>query len=376
MSDPGGAAAAGPLAAIRVLEFGGFLPVPLAGQTLGDLGADVIKVEPPAGDPARALAAQLFWPANRNKRSVVLDLKQPDQRAACRRLLATADVVLEGYRPGVAGRLGIDPDETRSAQPALIYCSISGYGQRGSAADDPGHDLNYVAAGGALEFGGHWGEEPRRMGIPVSDLLGALHAVQAVLAALHDRARTGAGARLDVAMTDAVLAAASLRGGRDQELTAAEAAHVLPTNDVFTTADGRDVAVGVLEQHFWDRLRTALGEADPVVLEERFDTEDGRREDGDLLKAALQRAFATKSLDDWLHELRPLDVPVSPVRTLREAVKEVGRPRGLIHTLGDEQFVGLPVLRDRRPMGAIRRGTPGLGEHTSEVLEHGSHRRG
>src|SRR4051812_753402 len=198
-----------PLIDIRVLDLSQLLPGPFCTQILADLGAAVVKVEPPDGDPARGMPSDLFATANRNKASVDLDLKAPADRNACLRLAAASDVVVEGFRPGVVERLGVGYEDVRARNPGVVYCSISGFGRTGPRRDRPGHDANYLAASGALAYSGHWSEVPRRSGLPIADLAASCYGAIAILAALHERARTGLGGHIDLAMADAAMAFAS-----------------------------------------------------------------------------------------------------------------------------------------------------------------------
>src|SRR2546423_6015666 len=172
-----------PLDGVRVVDFAMFVPGPFASSILADLGADVIKVEPPRGDPGRSYVPVQFDTENRNKRSIALDRKNADAKAVVEKLVERADVVMEGFRPGVAKRLGIDYETLRSHNAQLVYCSISGYGQTGPWRERPGHDVNYVAAAGGLAFPGQWLREPARSSLPIADMAGGGFAPPALLPA-------------------------------------------------------------------------------------------------------------------------------------------------------------------------------------------------
>ncbi|HEY3077726.1 MAG TPA: CoA transferase, partial [Burkholderiales bacterium] len=175
-----------PLAGIHVVDFSMFVPGPFASAMLADLGADVIKVEPPRGDPGRSYVPVQFQTENRNKRSIALDLKHAEAASVVEKLVTQAQVVVEGFRPGVAGRLGIDYETLRSHNAQLVYCSISGYGQTGPWRERPGHDVNYVAAAGGLAFPGQWLKHPARSSLPIADMAGGAFAALAILAALRE----------------------------------------------------------------------------------------------------------------------------------------------------------------------------------------------
>lgn len=368
-SAPGVLVGHGPLSDVRVLDLSLLLPGPVCTQILADLGADVVKIEPPAGDYARQMPSELFAVTNRNKRSAVLDLKDPAHREMCLRLAEDADVLVEGFRPGVLDRLGVGYAAVRQRCPSIIYCSISGYGQTGPLRERPGHDATYLAASGALSFSGHWLEEPRRSGIPMADLAGATYAAIAILAALNDRRRTGNGAHLDVSLTDAAMAFTTVRGGRRLDLRPEDRLHLYPTNELFTTADERVIALGVVEDHFWQRLCEAIGGLEPRLLETRFQTEDGRRAHGDELKRILDELLRQRRAEEWIELLEAYDIPIQVALTLDEAACSLHtQTRRVVVEDGDDRYVVFPVLRDGDPMGTLRSPPPALGEHTSEVL--------
>jgi CoA:oxalate CoA-transferase len=367
--DPAGS---GPLAGLRVLEFATLLPVPFATQILADLGADVVKVEAPRGDDARRFPSGLYQTANRNKRAIVVDLKTAADRGACLQLAAEADVVFEGFRPGVADRIGIGYEAIRAVRADIVYCSVSGYGRTGPNAQRPGHDLVYLAAAGGLAFSGHWGEPARRSGVPVGDMAGATYAVIAVLAALQERARTGVGCDLDVAIADAAMAFVSPRGGPQLALRDDARLAVYPTNEIFTARDDVQLAISAVEEKFWSALRGALLECEPALADPRFDDETGRREHGDELKALIARAFSARDGATWLQQLTALDVPVERVATLDQAASGAqATARGIVQTLDGERHVVFPVLRSGAPLGRLRSVAPPLGAHSATLLPGG-----
>jgi len=367
VSDPS-AKSDSPLQGVRVLDFTFLLPGPFCTQILADLGAEVIKVEPPWGDPSREMVSEIFWAANRNKRSIVVDLKKPGGAEICQRLAQACDVAVEGFRPGVAARLGVGPEQLRAINPRLIYASISGFGQTGPMRDRPGHDINYLASGGALSYSGHWSEPPRRSGIPVADLAGAALCAIAILAALRRRDRTGIGCHIDLALRDAAMFFASVRGGRGLRLRNDQRAHLWPTNELFETADGRILALGVVEQKFWERLAQVLVHLEPRVAEPRFATESGRRIHGDELYRVLSELFRTLPAAEWLNLLGSSDVPVTEVLTLEEAAySEQSRVRNLLSYKEGEIYVKFPALFDGAPV-EVRKSPPPLGKDTAAVL--------
>ncbi|MFO1189822.1 MAG: CaiB/BaiF CoA-transferase family protein [Alphaproteobacteria bacterium] len=361
-------AAAGwnPLQGIRVLDFSTFLPGPFATQVLGDLGADVIKVEPLAGDPGRlTLPPDAFALVNRNRRSIALDLKNPAVKPAIGRLARWADVAIEGFRPGVTDRLGVGYDELRRHNPRLIYCSLSGYGQDGPLRDVPGHDLNFIAGSGALSFAGHFIEKPRRSGLPVADCAGGFLAITAILAALLKRNATGEGAYLDATLFEAALLMTATRG---TSVDPEQREHLHATNELFETKDGRQIALGMVEEHFWRAFCEVASTVDPAVRDPRFGNLDGRHHHGRELVALLTRILRQRTAQEWIDAFGgriPLQLAFTPQEALDQpqvaARKIVMEENGHRHIL-------FPVHVDGQTAGAFRRKAPACGEHTREVL--------
>lgn len=366
---PGPAGAWQPLAGVRVVDFSALLPGPLAGAVLADLGADVLKIEPPGGDGVRhrEVLAPILRAANRSKASLAIDLKHDGAAAVVERLARWGDIALESFRPGVAERLGIDHASLSAANPRIISCSVSGYGQTGPWRRAPGHDLNFLAAGGAFAFSGHWTGRPRRSGMPVADLLGAGNAAIAILAALHERERTGRGVALDVALMDAVLFGVSMRHGLDRDRWVPDSPY--PTNDIFTTADEREIALGVgSEEHLWQNFRKVMAPDTPMILEPCFDTDAGRREHGDALFAALTETIARRDAADWMARFEAADVPANLCLFPAEAAaSDHVRARGFVTEVAGQALSAFPVAADgRRP--AIRGPAPEVGSGTRQIL--------
>jgi crotonobetainyl-CoA:carnitine CoA-transferase CaiB-like acyl-CoA transferase len=342
----------GVLDGVRVLDASQLLPGPWAAQLLGDLGAEVTKVEPPDGDGGRMISGELFAAANRNKRGVIVDLKSSRGKAQFLDLAREHDVLVEGFRPDVMDRLGVGYAAVSEVNPRIVYCSISGYGAHGEQL--PGHDVNYLAASGALSFSGHWAQEPRRPGVSMADLGSSCFAVIAILSALYERTHTGVGCHLDVSMTDVMTAWAAARGGSRLERTADDRRHLYPTNDIFAAADGQWLALGAVEERFWEATRAVLASVDRAFDDDRFVGMDNRMRSGDELHALLQRTFATRNRDDWLTLFAGTDAPVSPVRSL----SEVANTSDLVSTLDGERHVVFPVRRNDKVMGQLRTTAP------------------
>lgn len=332
-----------------------FVPGPFASSILADLGAEVIKVEMPRGDPGRGYVPVQFHTENRNKRSIALDLKHQEAGAVVKRLVRNAQIVLEGFRPGVAKRLGIDYESLRKVKAELVYCSISGYGQTGPWRERPGHDVNYVAAAGALAFPGQWLKAPARSSLPVADMGGGAFAAISILAALHE----GKGACLDISLFESAFFWAAMRHGLDAQ--ADPRAHLFPVNDVFETADGKRLTLGILEEHFWGNFVQLA----PELEQERFGSDRLRREHGDELSSLIAQVIKQRTAADWLRLCEANDVPVDLCVTPGEAAHH---PQLVERQALERGYAKFPVWAGARRGGAIRRGTPKLGEHSREIL--------
>lgn len=361
------------LEGVRVLDLTRLLPGAYCTLMLADLGADVIKIEEPGrGDymrwmgPVRGEQSALFNALNRNKRSAVLDLKNSVDREAFLGLARTADVVVEGNRPGVIDRLGIGWSVLRDLNPRLVLCSITGYGQDGPYAGRAGHDLNYMAAAGALALNGAPGGPPLPLGLQVADIAGGgLDAAVAILAALYAVARGAEGRHLDIAMMDGALAwTAAVRadagaGGEAPRRGRQRLTGGIPCYRVYACADGY-LSVGALEPKFWQALCAALERPDLVAQQFAED------EAGDAVAQELEAIFRTATRAEWAARLEGLDVCVEPVLELGEVM---GHPQVRARGLLLETETGAEV-RPPTPTGPgwRRRPPPRLGEHTEEVL--------
>jgi crotonobetainyl-CoA:carnitine CoA-transferase CaiB-like acyl-CoA transferase len=356
-----------PLDGLVVLDLTRLLPGAAATMQLANFGAEVVKIEEPErGDYGRWLPPYLdgegavFHMVNRGKKSVALDLKSESGRDAFLKLATTADVVVESFRPGTMARLGLSYETLRASNERLIYVSITGYGQDGPWAGMAGHDINYLALGGALEGNGASGGPPAIPGIQIADLAGgAMQAVTGVLLALAARARTGRGQAVDVSMVDGVAwmmpvalglhaATGELPARGDGELTGHYACY-----RVYEAADGRSIAVGALEPKFWQELCRALG--CEQFIADQF-AEGLRREE---IIAEMARIFRTCGAADWFERLGPADVCVTPVSNVAEVAAHFGLGRG--------DSVVAPKLSDTP--GRLGGRPPRLGEQTREILK-------
>ncbi len=327
---------------LRVLDLSIWRPGPYATSLLVALGADVLKVEPPGGDPMRQYP-ELFESVNAGKRSIVLDLKDGDDRARAMELALEADAVVEGFRPGVMARLGLDAATLRAAKPAIVYCSISGYGQEDPRADLPGHDVNYQAWAGALAPEGGTAAMPR---LPVADLAGGMSAAFGICAAVLGRQATGEGAYLDVSMTDVLATWTGRSGGRDADDAAEGPSQPVPGYGLFSTADDGQVALGVLsEQHFWTDLCAELGLGDLAGL--GFEERSAR---GSEMQRHVATAIEGRGRDELVDALTAVSVPVAPVLDRR----------GM---LGSAPFPSFPI---RLPLTEVAGPAPSLDEHRGQ----------
>ena len=369
-----------PLHGMRVLDLTRLLPGPLATQHLADYGAEVIKVEDTgAGDYARTMGAMngdtsyFYQVVNRNKRSLRLDLKQPEGRALFLRLVETADVVVEGFRPGVMDKLGLGYEVLAAANPAIVCCSISGYGQSGPYSQRAGHDINYIGYAGVLDMIGERGRGPVVPGVQIGDIGGGgLMAAVGILAALAEREKTGRGRFVDISMTDGAFSWMSIHGqafamtGEVPRRGAMRLAGEFACYHVYRCADERWVTVGALEPQFWEALCQALGV--PEMIERQFSPP----EEQDLMIARLAEIFATRTRDAWVADLADLDACFGPVKDMEEAfadeqllargmVVEAPTPEGTVHAIGNP----VHLVGDERPSP---RPAPDFGEHTDDVL--------
>jgi len=357
---------ASPLAGTLVVDLSRLLPGPLAAKLLADLGARVVKVEEPAlGDPIRmtppvregvgAMGAIVLAGVE----SVALDLKQPASREVLAALLARADVLVESFRPGTLARLGFPVEELRRRFPRLVICSISGWGQQGPYAARAGHDLTYLAAAGALA------STAAMPPVLAADMIGSWSAVAAVLAALLERDRTGQGRHIDASLYDASLHAnlvgwavdaAGPRGvGERLPLTGA-----LPCYNIYETADGRRLALGVLEAHFWQRFCVAAGRKD--LIRRQYDaTPRSRRKVAELIRE--------RTLAEWMELARREDVPAEPVLSVAEAREHPQAQARAVLAHGPDRLprLGFPArFNGERPRAGDE--VPRLGEQTRNVL--------
>jgi len=347
---------------------------------MADLGADVVVVEAPAGvgrqvDEEMGVGerAKAFLPMGRNKRSLALDLKDPEAREACLRLAEGVDVVVEGFRPGVAARLGVDYESVRKRNPSVVYCSITGYGQTGPYARLPGHDLNYISIAGALGIMGWPGQPPAIPSNFLADFAGGgLFAAFSVVSALLHRQRTGSGQLIDMAMSDGVMSLACLAAsdyyssGEPPRPGEYFLNGAYPCYNVYQTADGKWLSIACMEPWFWKNLCRVLG--GEQYSEHQFDS-DWFPE----IFAFLRRKLREKTRDDWFAELRSLEICATPIYGIDEALEDPHNvARGMVTTVQHPAYGAIPQVgvapKFSATPGQVRTPAPRRGENSEEVL--------
>lgn len=369
-----------PLRDIRVIDLTRILAGPYATMILGDLGADVVKVERPGhgddtrhwGPPFVGDTASYYTAVNRNKRSIAIDLKHEEGRELVYRMLGDADLVVSNFRPGVMDRLGLGQTRLADTFPGLIWCSITGHAPGDPRAQLPSFDLVIQAETGLMDLTGQKDGPPTKVGISIADELAGLYLVQGVLAALYHRERTGEGRPVNVALNEAMLSAFTyqaqkhLVGGGTPRRMGNEHPSLVPYRS-YSAADG-DFVVGVANEGQWQRFCAAIDR--PELMDDtRFETNSVRVENRAELEGLLEARLAERLREDWVVTLREANVPCGLVRTAAEAIDdEIARGTGLVADGGDGvRMIGSPIQIGgaRAPFG---RPSPGLGQHTDEVL--------
>ena len=372
-----------PLAGVRILELGQIIAGTYGGQVLSDLGAEVIKIEAPEGDlgrnpsvaPYRGVSG-LFLTFNRNKKSVVINLKNGDGREVFYDLVKKSDVVVDNFRPGVLERLKIDFETLKAINPRIIQCSVTGFGTEGEYKDYPALDIIIQAISGHMAITGERGRPPVRVGIPLADLSGGIFACKGILAALFERERTGIGRRVELSMFDAMLNLTSYMG--TMWLTNGELPHPPGSGhdytvpwQAFPVKDGY-VVVATREEGFWRKLCEVIGHAE-WGDDARFATNALRVANRDTLVPMIEAVFRERTVDEWLKVLRAAQVPAAPVNHFdrafaeppvaeREMIVEYEHPQA-----GKVRLPGNPIKFEGVDK-TISNPAPLLGEHTDEVL--------
>jgi len=375
----------GPLDGIRVLDLTRVLAGPYCTMFLGDLGAEVVKVEQPGvgddtrgwGPPFTGGESAYFLCVNRNKKSVTIDLKSKEGVALLRRLAERADVLIENFRPGTMERLGLGEKDLRATSPRLIYASLSGFGADGPMSDAPGYDLIVQAWGGLMSITGPADGEPSKVGVAIIDLVAGLMVGKSIAAALFAREKLGVGQKIDTSLLEAEVACLINVGsnylveGNIPRRWGNAHPSIVPYQS-FKTADGY-LVIGVASEGIWRRFCHAIGRAE-WADDSRFEKNSNRVENRSLLIGLLVEIFLSRSTDEWLKLLNSAEVPCAPVQTVdqvfkapqvlhREMLVQVEHP-----TAGTVPMAGIPVKFSATP-ASVRLPPPLLGQHNEEVLE-------
>ena len=374
----------GPLQGFTVLDFTRVLSGPYCTMQLADMGARVIKIEQPGkGDDTRAWGppfvhgeSAYFLSINRNKESLTLDLKNPRAMQVLEPLLATADVVVENFRPGTMSRLGLAYEQLSERFPRLVYCSISGFGQTGPRRSEPGYDAVVQAEGGLMSITGSAEGQPYRLGVAISDIVSGMFAAQGVAFALLARERTGRGQCVDIGMLDATAALLTYQAGIyfATGTTPGRMGNRHPTivpYETFEAADG-DFVVAVGNDEQWRRFCAVL-KLDALAADDRFTTNRLRLANYDTLRPILGEMLRGRTRAEWVGELKKAGVPCGSVRDVAEVLQDPQLDaRGMIQQVehavaGALRVTGVPIKLSDTP-GAVRTAPPVLGQHTESIL--------
>ena len=373
-----------PLSGLRVVDLTRVVAGPFCTMMLGDMGAEVLKIEEPAhGDDTRAWGpfihgtGAFFFELNRSKKSVALDLKTADGAEALRRLIETADVLIENFRPGSLADLGFDYAAASALNPRLVYCSIAGYGQTGPQAQLPGYDAVIQGEAGIMNLTGFPDGDPTRVGVAITDYLAGLYAAQGILLALHERHTSGRGQHVDIALFDAMLSVMrlphSVLVATGQDPTRAGNDHLtIAPYEPLRAKDGL-LIIAVANPRLWLRFCDAIDRRD-LRDDSRFKTNTDRMANRDTLKRELETTFAQWTVDELTSRLERFSVPCGRVRSMQQAIEHPQvEARGLIAhqthpTLGAITTLG-PVIKLSRTPADVRLPPPALGEHTRQILE-------
>lgn len=358
----------GPLQGIKVIEIAGIGPGPFAAMALADLGAEVIRVDRAGSVPATAPDGPSLDLLNRGRRSIGVDLKSPEGVATVLRLVESADVLIEGFRPGVAERLGIGPDDCHAVNPRLIYGRMTGWGQDGPYASMAGHDINYIALAGVLGSIGRAGEKP----VPPINLIGdfgggGMLLALGVCAALVETARSGQGQIIDAAMTDgSALLATMVHSFKAMGVWGERGTNMLDTGapfyDVYECSDGEYVSIGSIEPQFYAELMRITGLGDTDLPHQQS------RADWSAMKEEFAAAFATKTRDEWCQLMEGTDVCFAPVLSIEEAVAHPHNAQRQTFVEVDGVPQPAPAPRFSRTPGEIAGPPPHAGQHSDDVL--------
>jgi crotonobetainyl-CoA:carnitine CoA-transferase CaiB-like acyl-CoA transferase len=363
------------LSGVRVIDCTHVIAGAYCSMLLADLGADVIKIEPPGGENNRGQNSAPFKSfefMNRNKRAIVLDLRRPEGAAVVRRLVGSADVFVENFRPGAMERLRLGYDDLKSLNSRLIYCSISGFGHTGPYRDRGGFDLVAQAMSGIMSFTGERGStRPIAAGIPLSDLNAGTFGALGVLAAIHSRHASGVGQRIEASLLESALGYAvwetALYTVTGEVAVPRGSRHRLAAPyEALQTADGH-IVVGVTNQRLWGKFCKALG-APSLQVDPLFEAAASRVANRDALQQQIESILLKHPTAHWIDRLLAEGVPCGPINNIAQAVEDPQiQARGLFEQIDGRRFMRAPLTMSQTPV-RLRRGPPRIGEHTEEVL--------
>ena len=374
-----------PLEGIKILDFTRVLAGPFASMILGDLGAEVIKVEPLAGDESRSWPPILekgesgyFMILNRNKKSITLNLKDQRAKEIVYKLAPKVDVIIENFTPGVVERLGIDYKTLSQDHPGLIYCSISGFGQYGPYRDKKAYDPIIQGMTGLMSITGERGRSPVKVGIPITDLVAAIYAVTAIQAAYIHKSKNGKGQYIDIALYDSMLSLLTIMSmeyftaGKAPERWGLDHIHRVPAR-AFEARDGQYIQVAATNEVMYPKFCKLLG-VEELINDPRFDTNAKRVENRDEIMPIFENKMRKKTRDEWLRIFEKANLPCGPILALNEVFSDINvKEREMLFTLehpveGEIKQLGFPYKLFDTP-AKVKLRPPSLGEHNEEVLK-------
>lgn len=371
-----------PLEGIRVLDLTQAMAGPMATMLLGDLGADIIKIEPPAGDQTRKWAppfingiSSYFLSVNRNKQSLALNLKTPEGLEILKRLVKDADVLIENFRPGTMAKLGLPYEAAREINPDILYCSLSGYGQTGPQKDWPGYDLTVLAGSGLLSLNGEEGRSPIKFGVPIADIVSGMFADISILSALYEREHSGMGQFIDMSMMDGNFmilthqAFSYFATGKNPRKMGSAHSSISPYQ-VFRTRDSH-IAIAVGTEKLWGVFCRSLN-LEHLMENPLFETNTERVQNRDSLVSEIERKFSEMDTSEIFSILLEAGIPAAPINSVEDAVNNSQiKAREMVTTMdspyGKIPMLGTPFKMSRTP-GKLRKAPPQLGEDNDSIL--------
>lgn len=368
---------------MKILDLTQAMAGPIATMLLGDLGADIIKIEPPTGDQTRTWAppfingiSAYFLSVNRNKKSIALDLKQPDGLEILKRLADEVDILIENFRPGTLDRLGLSYEVARESNPRLIYCSLSGYGQDGPQKDWPGYDLTVLANSGLLSLNGEEGKTPIKFGVPIADIISGLFANTAILSALYERTLSGKGQHIDMSMLDANFTILTHQAfnyfatGKNPRKLGSAHSSIAPYQ-VFRTKDSF-IAIAVGTEKLWKVFCRSIGRED-LSDHELFKENILRVQNRDKLVEEIEKTFSMSTTSELFQSLLNSGIPAAPINNIADAIDNPQiKARGMVSSMdtpyGRIPVMGSPFKMSRTP-GKVTKAPPQLGEDSERILK-------